>query len=298
MIAPRSFLFVPGDSARKMAKAESTAAQALMLDLEDAVAAERLDAARQTVREYLLAHPDRSRQQVWVRVNPIDSEKALGDLAAVVAGAPDGVLLPKCQSGVDITRLDHYLTALERREGLAAGSIRIIAVATETPAAMFELGSYKNASPRLHGLTWGAEDLSTAVGAMTNKGDDSAYGFTYQLARTLCLLGAKAAGVHAVDSILANFRDPDALRADVRRAKLDGFTAKFAIHPDQVAPINAGFRPDESEIEHARAIVAAFNASEGAGTVQVNGMMVDKPHLTQALRILEAAGLGSPARSG
>lgn len=293
MIAPRSFLFVPGDSARKMAKAGSTAAQALVLDLEDSVAAERLDEARQLVREYLLAHPDRAKQQVWVRINPIDTEKSLGDLAAVVAGAPDGVLLPKCQSGDDITKLDHYLTALEHREGVAAGSIRIIAVATETAAAMFGLGSYRSASPRLYGLTWGAEDLATAVGALTNKGDDKAYGFTFQMARSLCLLGAKAAGVHPVDTIQANFRDTEALSAEVRRAKLDGFTAKFAIHPDQLAPINAGFLPDESEVERARAIVAAFRTSEGVGAAQLNGTMLDKPHLTQALQILEAAGVAA-----
>jgi citrate lyase subunit beta/citryl-CoA lyase len=287
----RSFLFVPGDSARKMEKAGSTAAHALVLDLEDAVAAERVDAARTLVREYLLAHTDRSRQQVWVRINSLDSDKALADLAMVVAGAPDGVLLPKCPSGAEIVRLDHYLTALEQREGVAKESIKIMVVATETPAAMFQLGSYKDVSRRLHGLTWGAEDLSTAVGASTNKGDDSAYGFTYQLARTLCLLGAKAAGVQAVDTISPNFRDPEALGAEVRRARQDGYTAKFAIHPDQVAVINAGFRPDEREVERARAIVAAFRAADGLGTVQVDGMMVDKPHLTQALQILEAAGV-------
>jgi citrate lyase subunit beta/citryl-CoA lyase len=290
-MTPRSFLFVPGDSVRKMVKAQASSAHALVLDLEDSVAAERLDAARQTVREHLLAHNDRSRQQVWVRVNPIDSDKVLGDLAAVVGGAPDGVLLPKCQSGADITRLDHYLTALEQRDGVPAGSIKIIAVATETAASLFNLGTYQNASPRLAGLTWGAEDLSTALGASTNKGDDGAHGFTYQLARSLCLAGAKAAGVHAVDTIQPNFRDADLMRAEVRRAKVDGYTAKFAIHPDQLDPINAGFLPDAAEVEHARAIVAAFSAAEGIGTVQVNGLMVDKPHLTQALRILEAAGV-------
>ena len=291
MIAPRSFLFVPGDSERKITKAGSSGADALVLDLEDAVAAEHLDGARKLVRDYLLAHPDRSQQQVWVRINPLESGKALDDLAAIVAGAPDGLLLPKCSSGADITRLDHYLTALERREGVADGSIRIVPVATETAAAMFELGSYRNASPRLHGLTWGAEDLSTAVGAATNKGDDGAYALTYQLARTLCLLGAKAARVHALDTIQANFRDHAALAAEVRRARQDGFTGKFAIHPDQVAAINAGFLPDEREIEHARAVVAAFEASDGRGAVQLNGMMLDKPHLTQARQILEAARL-------
>ena len=291
MMAPRSFLFVPGDSERKMAKAETTAAHALVLDLEDSVAADRHDAARLMVGEYLLAHPDRTKQQLWVRINPIHSEKALADLAGIVAGGPDGVLLPKCGSGADVALLDHYLTALEAREGVASGSIRVMPVATETPVSVFGLGSYSNVSPRLHGLTWGAEDLSTAVGASTNRGEDAAYGFTYQLARSLCLLGAKAAGVHAVDTILANFHDSEALRTEVRRARQEGFTAKFAIHPNQLEIINAGFQPDDGEIEHARAVVAAFKASENIGTIQVDGIMVDKPHLTQAIQILEAAGL-------
>lgn len=290
MFVPKSFLFVPGDSERKMAKAGSSAAQALVLDLEDAVAAERLDAARQIVREYLLAHRDRSKQQVWVRVNPIDSEKALADLAAIVAGAPDGVLLPKCESGAAITRLDHYLTALEHREGVSPRSVKVISVATETAAAMFELRSYRGSSSRLLGLTWGAEDLSTAVGASTNKTDDGSYAFTYQLARSLCLLGSKAAAVHAIDTIFANFRDPEALRTEVRRARQEGFTSKFAIHPDQVEIINQGFRPDEKEVAHARAVVAAFESSDGRGAVQVDGKMLDKPHLTQALQVLQAAG--------
>jgi len=287
MISPRSFLFVPGDSERKMAKGHASASHALVLDLEDSVSADRIAAARMLVKEFLLAHSDRSKQQLWVRINPLDSDKALDDLAAVVAGAPDGLLLPKCGSGTDVVRLDHYLTALERRDGIAHGTIKIIPVATETAASMFELGSYRNASPRLHGLTWGAEDLATALGASTNKNDDSAYAFPYQLARTVCLIGAKAAGVIAVDTVQPNFRDNEGLTTEVRRARQDGFRAKFAIHPDQVAIINAGFLPDEREIEHARAIVAAFEASNGQGTVQLHGQMLDKPHLTQALQILE-----------
>lgn len=292
-MTPRSFLFVPGDSARKMEKAAGTGAHALILDLEDAVAAERLDEARKLVRDHLRAHSDRSRQQVWVRINPLDSDKALADLSAVVGGAPDGVLLPKCGGGADIARLDQYLAALEQHEGLPADSTRIMTVATETPAALFELGSYRNVSRRLHGLTWGAEDLSTALGASTNKDDDGAYAFTYQLARSLCLLSARGAGVEAVDGIFPDFRDPQGLAAEVRRARLDGYTAKLAIHPDQVAVINAGFRPDEREVEHARAILAAFRSAKGTGAVQVDGKMADKPHLTQALRILWAAGAGA-----
>jgi citrate lyase subunit beta/citryl-CoA lyase len=276
-----------------MDKASGTAAQALVLDLEDAVAEERLDDARQLVHDFLKAHPDRSRQQIWVRINPIETAKSLADLAAIVGGAPDGVLLPKCGGSDDIQRLDHYLTALEQREGVTKGSIKIIAVATETAGSMFELGSYRHCSKRLHGLTWGAEDLSTALGASTNKNEDGGYRHPYQMARSLCLFGAKAAGMHPIDTIFANFRDPAALGAEVQRAREDGFTAKFAIHPDQIEVINSGFRPSDSELAHARAVVAAFRSAEGVGVAQVNGMMLDKPHLTQALQLLEAAGIAA-----
>jgi citrate lyase subunit beta/citryl-CoA lyase len=289
MTAPRSFLFVPGDSSRKMAKAAASSAHALMLDLEDSVAVESLPTARAAVREFLDSHRDRDRQQVWVRINPLDSGKALDDMAAVVGGAPDGILLPKCDGGAQVTQLHHYLTALECRDQVAQGSIRIMAVATETPLAMFEMGSYRGSSSRLLGLTWGAEDLATAVGASTNRDDAGVHVLTYQLARTLCLLGAKAAGVAAYDTMLANFRDADANAADVRRARLDGFSGKFAIHPDQVEAINAGFRPSRDEIEHASRIVEAFECSPGAGTLQVDGKMVDKPHLVQALQVLQSA---------
>jgi citrate lyase beta subunit len=181
------------------------------------------------------------------------------------------------------------------RAAATCGSIRILVVATETPMAMFKLGSYRGASPRLLGLTWGAEDIATAVGATTNREDDGTYALTFQLARTLCLLGAKAAGVIAYDTILPNFRDPDALATDVRRARRDGFAGKVAIHPDQVDAINAGFRPTPDEIEHARSIIDAFAGSPGAGTLQVDGKMVDKPHLTQALQLLAAAQQDSHA---
>ena len=288
MILPRSFLFVPGDSDRKMTKAGASAAHALVLDLEDSVAPERLHAARERVRDYLRSRADRATQQLWVRINPLASAAALDDLAQVVGGAPNGVLLPKCTGGHEITMLDHYLCALERREEVPAGSIRIMPVATETPAAVFEMGSYRNASRRLFGLTWGAEDLSTALGASTNKGPDGAYAFPYQLARSLCLIGSKAAGVHGVDTVYPDFRDLDGLAAEIRAARRDGFAAKLAIHPDQIAAINAGFTPDEEEVELARVIVEAFRASPDAGVLQVAGKMVDKPHLTQALQILEA----------
>lgn len=209
----KSMLFVPGDSEKKMAKAQGTRASALILDLEDAVSIERIDIARDMTREYLASHTDRVRQQVWVRVNPLSTPLALPDLAAVVGGAPDGIVLPKVESAQDVVRLDHYLTALEQRDGVAHGTVRILVVATETPQAVFALDSYRGVSPRLAGLTWGAEDLSTAIGASTNRSEDGEFEFTYQVARALCLLGAHAAGVQAVDTLSVDFRDAESSSA-------------------------------------------------------------------------------------
>ena len=286
----KSMLFVPGDSEKKMAKAHGTRASALILDLEDAVSIERIDIARDMTREYLASHTDRVRQQVWVRVNPLSTPLALPDLAAVVGGAPDGIVLPKVESAQDVVRLDHYLTALEQRDGVAHGTVRILVVATETPQAVFALDSYRGVSPRLAGLTWGAEDLSTAIGASTNRSEDGEFEFTYQVARSLCLLGAHAAGVQAVDTLSVDFRDAERLKRDVRASRRAGFSGKIAIHPDQVDIINTGYSPDDDEIRHARAVIAAFEKAGGAGTVQLDGKMIDKPHLVQARRVLAAAG--------
>lgn len=303
-MALRSLLFVPGDSERKLAKAPSSGADALILDLEDAVNAARLPAAREIVREYLLARPKgetqpgphqsnvRSTPQLWVRINPLDSGLALDDLAAVVRAAPDAILLPKGQGAADIKVLDHYLTALEAREGLPAGQIGIMPVATETAAAMFNLGGYAGCSARLRGLTWGAEDLAAVLGAASNRLDGGEYDFTYQMARSLCLLGATAAGVAAIDTIWGNFRDADGLRQDATRARRAGFVGKIAIHPDQVAIINDAFTPDAADVARARRIVDAFEQAPGVGTLQLDGEMLDRPHLKQALRILANAPVG------
>lgn len=303
-MALRSLLFVPGDSERKLAKAASSGADALILDLEDAVDAARLPAAREIVREYLLARPKgetqpgphqsnvRSTPQLWVRINPLDSGLALDDLAAVVRAAPDAILLPKGQGAADIKVLDHYLTALEAREGLPAGQIGIMPVATETAAAMFNLGGYAGCSARLRGLTWGAEDLAAVLGAASNRLDGGEYDFTYQMARSLCLLGATAAGVSAIDTIWGNFRDADGLRQDATRARRAGFVGKIAIHPDQVAIINDAFTPDAADVARARRIVDAFEQAPGVGTLQLDGEMLDRPHLKQALRILANAPVG------
>lgn len=287
-MAMRSLLFVPGDSERKLAKAPASGADALVLDLEDSVDAARLPQARGMVREYLQARPAAG-PALWVRVNPLDSGLALDDLAAVVRAAPDGILLPKCEGRADIIALDHFLRALEAREQLPIGGIGIIPVATETPAAMFNLGSYAECSARLRGLTWGAEDLAAALGAISNRDDDGEHEFSYRLARSLCLLGANAAGVAPIDTINPNFRDAEALRRDSNRARRAGFVGKIAIHPDQIAIINEAFTPAEAEIARAKRIVAAFHDAPGVGTLQLDGEMLDRPHLKQALRILAGA---------
>ena len=287
----RSMLFVPGDSERKLAKGESSAADALILDLEDSVAPDRTALARDLVRAYLQSRPDRSKQQLWVRINPLASEKGLPDLAAVVAGKPDGIVLPKPDSGADIVLLDHYLTALETREGLAVGSIRAIPVATETAKAMFALGTYAGSSPRLAGMTWGAEDLSAALGASTRTAASGAYAFTYELARSLCLAGAVAADVQPLDTVYVDFRDPAGLEADCKASRQLGFIGRIAIHPDQVAVINAAYSPEPAEIAFARRVVDAFAASPGTGVVGLDGKMLDMPHLKQARRLLEMAEL-------
>ena len=284
----RSMLFVPGDSEKKLAKGASTQADALILDLEDAVTIERLPVARGMVCDYLKQHP-RGSQQAWVRINPLDTEHALHDLIAVMPGRPDGIVLPKPLNAQDVVKLDHFLSALETREGWVVGSTRILPVATEVAGALFELNTYAGASKRLAGLTWGAEDLATAVGASTNKDEHGEFDFTYQLARSMCLLAASHAEVQAIDTLTVDFRDADRLHKDVLRARKAGFTGKLAIHPDQVLPIHEGFAPEAHEVAHAQRIVEAFAQAGGAGAVQLDGKMVDKPHLTQALRLLQLA---------
>jgi citrate lyase subunit beta / citryl-CoA lyase len=289
MTTLRSMLFVPGDSERKLAKGSQSPADALILDLEDAVADSRTAIARGMVLEYLKSRPDRARQQIWVRVNPIHSPKALHDLAAVVAGAPDGIVLPKPDSAADAVLLDHYLTALEISAGVALGRIKIVSVATETAASVFALGSYQGATPRLAGMTWGAEDLPAALGASTNLGPDGQLDITYRMVRSLCLAAAVAAGVQPLDTVSPDFRDLKALNAECQAARRAGFTGKIAIHPDQVPVINAAFTPSAEELAFAQRVVKAFTDNPGAGTIAIDGKMLDMPHLKQAKRVLELA---------
>ena len=285
----RSWLFVPGDSERKMTKAAACGADVLILDLEDSVAAENTATARGLVREYLKSRTDRQGQKLWVRINPLATPMALADLAGVMPGAPDGILLPKPDSAGEVATLGHYLDAFEAASGLEIGTTRIMPVATETALGMFQLGAYRGLTPRLAGLTWGAEDLAAALGAGTNRRADGAYAHTYEMARSLCLLGAVAAGVPAIDTITGDFRDKDLIERETQDGRRLGFRGKIAIHPDQVEIINRAFTPTEAELEQARRIVAAF-ATAGTGTVGLDGQMLDMPHLKQAQNLLTRAG--------
>jgi citrate lyase subunit beta/citryl-CoA lyase len=290
-LMPRSMLFVPGDSEKKMAKALGAKPDAIILDLEDAVAAERLPMARQLVRAFLDAHAGARDIQLWVRINPLSVAGSLADLAAVAGGAPDGIILPKTFGGADVVRLAAMLDALEARDGVASGSVRIMPVATETARGMFALESYRDASVRLAGLTWGAEDIAAAVGATSNRRPDGTYDDLYRLARTLCLVGAKAAGVAAIDTIWANFRDGEGLRRDADDARRQGFSGKIAIHPDQIESIHTAFTPTVDEVAYANRVVEVF-AKAGTGTAGLDGKMLDMPHLKQARNILAMAARG------
>jgi len=283
----RSMLFVPGDSERKLEKAIGSPADALILDLEDAVAPSRTEIARGMVLDYLRSHSERQ-QQLWVRINPLSTPAALRDLR-VVAGGPDGIVLPKVRSAADVVQLAHYLEALEVREGVAQGTIRIIPVATETPQSLFSLGTYEGCNPRLAGLTWGAEDIAAALGASTNRRQNGEYDTVYQLARAYCLSGAAAADVQPIDTMYGDFGDPEGLEADARAARQAGFTGKIAIHPAQVEIINRSFSPSPEEVSWSRRVVDVFNSNPGLGTVGLEGKMLDMPHLKQAQRVLQLA---------
>lgn len=279
-------LFVPGDSPRKFEKAASGPADALILDLEDSVALPNKPAAREATAAMLQA--PRGRQQRFVRVNAFDTALTLADLAAVMPHRPEGIVLPKCQSGEDVRRLALYLDAFEAAHGIAAGSTRILAIATETAASLFGLGSYANC-PRLWGLMWGGEDLASALGAFDNQ-VDGAYAEPYRLARCLCLAGARAAGVAPVDAVYVDIRNLDGLRAETLAARRDGFVAKAVIHPDHVEVVHEAFAPTAEEVAAARRIVQAFDADPGAGVVNIDGRMIDKPHLVKARTVLDWAG--------
>lgn len=286
-IRMRSWLFAPGDSEKKMAKALAGPADVVLLDLEDAVAPESKPLARTMVHDFLRAHADQ-RQRIWVRVNPLDGPYTLDDLVAVMPAQPGGIMLPKVYGRADVERIDTYLTALEAAYGIERGAMPLIVLITETAEAMFHTGDYKGA-PRVVALTWGAEDLADSIGASSNRNPDGSYGFTYELARSLTVLGAAAAGVSAIETISADYKDLEALRLRAEKVRRDGFKGMLAIHPAQVEVINAAFSPSAEDIAHAREIVALFEANPGVGTIGWKGGMLDRPHLSRALQLLAQA---------
>jgi citrate lyase subunit beta/citryl-CoA lyase len=289
-VSARSWLFVPGDSEKKMTKAMDSAADIVLLDLEDAVAPESKPAARVSVHDFLAANPAQ-RARLWVRINPFDGPHTLADLAAIVPARPGGIMLPKVYGRAEVEKLDHCLSALEVANGIAEGSTPVIVLVTETAEAMFRTGDYKGA-PRVVALTWGAEDLADALGAAGNRAEDGSYGFTYELARSLTLLGAAAAGVTAIDTISADFRDLETLRLRAEKTRREGFRGMLAIHPAQVDVINAAFTPTEAEIAEAQEIVDIFAANPGVGAIGWKGGMLDRPYLSRAQQLLKLAGRG------
>jgi citrate lyase subunit beta/citryl-CoA lyase len=284
----RSLLFVPADSEHKFAKASGIGADALILDLEDSVAPPRKTLARDRVK-HLRGGPPRD----WaflVRINPLGSGLTLGDLAAVVRPGLDGILVPKVGGTQDIELISNYVDALEIAAGVTPGHVKLLVVATETPAAMIGFSSYATPSRRLVAMTWGAEDLGAALGALANKEADGSWTCPYQVARAQCLFAAGAAGVMALDTVYTDFRDQEGLAESCRIARRDGFVGRVAIHPNQVATINACFTPSEADLTHARRVVAAFAAQPDAGTLGIDGKMYDMPHLVAAKRALASVG--------
>jgi citrate lyase subunit beta/citryl-CoA lyase len=280
----RSFLFVPADSARKLQKAGDVGADALILDLEDSVAADARPDARDMAREFLIG-----KNNVWVRINPIDTDDAGPDLEGVMPSSPAGIVLPKPTSAAAAVELDARLSALEAKHGITPGSTKILPLCTEHPEALFTLNTYIGATQRLAGLSWGAEDLSAALGAATNRDGDGNWLPTYEMARSFCLLAAAAAEVAAIDTVFTDFKDENGLRRYASNARRDGFSGMLAIHPAQVAVINDAFVPTAEELDHAAKIVELFAENPGAGTMGMDGKMIDRPHLLQARRLLDLA---------
>jgi len=279
----RSFLFVPADSERKLAKARDTSADALIIDLEDSVAASARPKAREIAQDFLA---DKGGAELWVRINPLDTEDALQDLRAVMPSGPRGIILPKPIGARESNQLAKLLDVLELEGGHSPGQTSIIPIATERPAALFKMHEYADATARLLALSWGAEDLSSAVGASANRDESGNWLPPYELARSLCLFAASAAAVVAIDTVYTDYRDLDGLATYAARARRDGFEGMLAIHPDQVAVINAAFAASAAEIERANRIVELFAANPDAGTLGLDGEMIDRPHLLQAQRIL------------
>lgn len=286
----RSFLFIPGDSPKKLERGPGSGADALLLDLEDSISPQNKAQARDTTLAFLKeAVPVKARPRIYVRINGLQTGLTDADLDVVVAGRPDGVMFPKAEGGQAVIHCDAKLTAREAIHGLPEGSLDIIAIATETAQAIFLAGTYTGASKRLKGLTWGAEDLSVELGAEANRDRDGRFLAPYQLARSLCLAGAAAAQVQAIDTVYIDFRNEAGLRRECEEARRDGFTGKMAIHPGQVASINEVFTPTADQVKRAEAVIAEFARNPGAGTVGIGGVMYDRPHLERAKQLLVRA---------
>ena len=282
---PRSYLFVPGDSDRKLAKGLAGEADALIIDLEDAVAPSNKIAGRLLTAQFLAAQAE-ARTRLWVRVNAFATGLAEDDLAAVIPGQPTGIVLPKCDGIEHVDRLSRMLDALEARHALPAGATRILGIVTETAASVLNTPSLRAGHPRLAGMMWGAEDLAADLGAAGNRDATGAFAEPFRLARSLCLLAAKAAGVEAIDTVFTDIRDLAKLEKETAAGRRMGFDARAAIHPDQVPVINRVYTPDGSELAWARRVIAAFDAHPGAGVVRLDDQMVDQPHLKHARRLL------------
>jgi citrate lyase subunit beta/citryl-CoA lyase len=292
----RSLLFVPADSEKKMTKALTVGADGLLLDLEDSVAASNKVAARPLAAAYIEDTRKKSqRPRLYVRINPLDSTYWQDDLAAVIGSHPDGIILPKPKGAGDVATLAQALDRAEPQAGIALGATKIIAIASEVPAAIFNFASYLTASERLEAITWGAEDLSALVGSAATREPGGGWTSPYKLARDLCLFAATGSGRQPIDTVFVNFRDAVGLREECRIAARDGFTGKMAIHPDQVSRINAAFTPAEDEIAWAKEITELFAANPTAGTMSLHGEMIDRPHFVRAERVLARARLAGMA---
>jgi len=289
----RSFLFVPADSAKKLDKAMTSGADALIIDLEDSVAIEGKAKARDSAAAFLNSTAKApQRPYMIVRVNGLQTGMTNADLDAIASANPDAIMLPKAEGGASVMHADAKLAVREAINGLPDGYIKILPIATETAASLFLAGTFAGSSARLLGLTWGAEDLSAELGAQANRDAQGRFLDPYRLARALCLVGASAAQVPAIDTVYVDFRDSDGFRRECEEALRDGFTGKMAIHPAQVPIINEVFTPSAEAIARAKAVVDAFAANPGAGVVNIGGVMFDQPHLTRARRLLDQAKVG------
>jgi citrate lyase subunit beta / citryl-CoA lyase len=283
----RSMLFVPGDRPERFAKAVASGADSVIFDLEDAVVPGSRPEARRAILRFVAA-ADR-KVPLWVRINPVESRDALADLEAVLEGRPDGIMLPKARDGADVERASQWIGDLEARHGMAPESVRLIALITESAAAVLNARTFTTPPARVRGYTWGAEDLAADLGALSNRTSDGEFDAAYVHARTMCLLTAAAAGVEAIDTVDTDIRDTVAIERRARDSRRQGFVGKLAIHPVQIEPIHAAFRPTPAEVEWADRVLEAFRVAPDAGALSLDGRMLDKPHIRQAERIVADA---------